>query len=97
MTDPAIVQPRTATEMAAFRDLNWAYRDFLLSLPGAEADMARAAYPEARYRAVLDAAEVENRPLHARADASGSAGRDALRLRHGADACPRRCRRKPTA
>lgn len=57
-----IVEPRTAADMAAFRQLNWDYRDFLLSLPSPDVDMVLAAYPQARYRAVLDAAETDNRP-----------------------------------
>jgi GNAT superfamily N-acetyltransferase len=48
--------------MAAFRALNWEYRDFLLTLPPPGVDVVRAAYPDGKYRAVLDASEIENRP-----------------------------------
>jgi ribosomal protein S18 acetylase RimI-like enzyme len=56
------IEPRTEAEMAAFRALNWDYRDFLLSLPPPDGDVVRIAYPEAKYTAILDAAETANRP-----------------------------------
>jgi ribosomal protein S18 acetylase RimI-like enzyme len=58
----AFIEPQGQADMAAFRALSWEYRAFLLTLPGADGEMVRTAYPEARYRAVLDAAETENRP-----------------------------------
>jgi GNAT superfamily N-acetyltransferase len=48
--------------MEAFRRLNWAYRDFLLALPPPDVEMVRHAYPEEKYRAILAAADTENRP-----------------------------------
>jgi len=57
-----IIEPISEPEMAAFRDLNWAYRDLLLALPPEDAANVRQAYPENKYRAVLAAAETENRP-----------------------------------
>jgi GNAT superfamily N-acetyltransferase len=62
MSDLSIIEPRTAPEMEAFRRLNWEYRDFLLVLPPPDNAAVLAAYPEDRYRAILDAAENENRP-----------------------------------
>jgi GNAT superfamily N-acetyltransferase len=56
------IEPRTDAEMAAFRALSWDYRDFLLALPPPDGAIVRAAYPEERFRAILDAAERENRP-----------------------------------
>ena len=57
-----IVEPRTSEEMAAFRRLNWSYREHLLTMPEPEAGFVRTVYTESRYRAMLDAAETENRP-----------------------------------
>ncbi|MDG4648050.1 GNAT family N-acetyltransferase [Roseibacterium sp. SDUM158017] len=57
-----IVEPRGEAEMAAFRALNWDYRAFLLSLPAPDDAAVLAAYPEEKYRAVLDAAGTANRP-----------------------------------
>ncbi|MBF9032013.1 GNAT family N-acetyltransferase [Rhodobacterales bacterium HKCCE3408] len=62
--DPALrfIAPETPDDLAAFRRLNWEYRDLLLSLPPEDAAVVTLAYPEAKYRAVLDAIETENRP-----------------------------------
>ncbi|MBF9044711.1 GNAT family N-acetyltransferase [Rhodobacterales bacterium HKCCE4037] len=62
MSDLRLIEPHSAAEMEAFRALNWAYRDFLLSQPPPNNEAVTAAYPEATYRAILDAAETDNRP-----------------------------------
>lgn len=50
--------------MEAFRALNWEYRDFLLALPSPDVEVVRHAYPEEKYRTVLEMAEKHNRPPH---------------------------------
>lgn len=57
-----IVEPRGAAQMAAFRAMSWDYRAFLASLPPPDDAAVLSAYPEERFRAVLEAAEVANRP-----------------------------------
>jgi ribosomal protein S18 acetylase RimI-like enzyme len=57
-----IVEPEEAAEKAAFHALSWDYRAFLASLPPPDDAAVLSAYPEDRFRAVLEAAEVENRP-----------------------------------
>lgn len=61
MSDLSFIEPRTASEMEAFRRLNWEYRDFLLSLPSPHNAAVLAAYPEDKYALILDEAEAENR------------------------------------
>ena len=62
MTDVAISIPETPEEMDDFRRLNWDYRDFLFEAVGEDADIAFAAYPDAKYQALLDAADTLFRP-----------------------------------
>lgn len=60
----SIVEPRSAAETEAFRALNWEYRDFLLALPPPDVEVVRNAYPENKYRTVLEQAGTYNRPPH---------------------------------
>lgn len=62
MNGLTIIEPTSGAEMAAFRRLSWAYRDLLLALPPPDVALVRRAYPEEKYRAVLAAADTENRP-----------------------------------
>jgi GNAT superfamily N-acetyltransferase len=62
MSELSFIEPRSASEMEAFRRLNWEYRDVLLALPPPHNAAVLAAYPEEKYAQILDAAETENRP-----------------------------------
>jgi ribosomal protein S18 acetylase RimI-like enzyme len=57
-----IVEPRGAARMEAFRALSWDYRAFLARLPPPDDAAVLAAFPEEKFRAVLDAVEQANRP-----------------------------------
>lgn len=61
-----IVEPESAAEMAAFRQLNWDYRAFLLTLPHPDVDVVTVSYPADKYRAVLESVETKNRPPRGR-------------------------------
>lgn len=54
--------PEGAEAMAAFRELNWAYRDTLLALPDEHTIIARTLYTSDRFAALLDAADTAYRP-----------------------------------
>jgi GNAT superfamily N-acetyltransferase len=62
MSRPTIIVPQGAEEMAAFRQLNWDYLGFLLTTPSPNPEFVRSVYSDAKYEALLAAAETDNRP-----------------------------------
>ena len=57
-----IIIPTRTAEFDAVRDLAWAYRDYLLDLSEADAEIVRAFYPVDKYRTVLDQIETDHAP-----------------------------------
>ncbi len=64
MSLPAIRQAETAADIAAVRQLCWAYRDFLLTASDTDREIITLFYPKDQYAALMDRIDAE----HARPD-----------------------------
>ena len=61
MADSVRIRPATtAADIAAVRDLCWAYRDFLLNHSETDRETVETFYPTEKYKTLMDGLEVEH-------------------------------------